>query len=80
MKIGGTITVGELIEELKKFPEDLEVLMAINESSGFPDDRIETYPIEDVFSANVNEPSNPPFEWWYKIGSSDDKVMLYVFP
>lgn len=80
MKAGGTISVGELIEELKKFPDDLEVLMAVNHSAGFSDDCIDTYPIEDVYGDNVTEEHSTPYHWFYKDETNDDKVILYAFP
>lgn len=82
----------ELIEKLKELPEDYDVLMGINKSSGFPTDTIDCYPIEDVtlveniYSHELRENSHhirmdTPYTGWIpEDNKTNNRIVLYVFP
>ena len=55
------MTVQELIDRLKKFDPDLQVLIGIDHSCGFADhDYIDAYYIEHVYRRRLEEPNEPP--------------------
>lgn len=75
--------VKEVIEALKAFPPDIECVLAINESAGFSDDRIDVHPLESVYLDNLEHPKlgTPPIYSYYGLDESNlDKVCFYVFP
>ena len=76
------MTTKELIEKLQKMPQDKECLLAINQSAGFPDDHIDVYPIEAVFTSPWCD--STPLSGYTSEGLPDDPseqyVILYVFP
>ena len=46
------MTTKELIEELQKMPQDKECLLGIDKSAGFPNDHIDVFPVEAVFTSS----------------------------
>ena len=76
------MTVKEVIAKLKAFPPDTECALALNESAGFPDDRIYVYPLESVYLDNLKNPKTgtPPIYSYYGLDENNlDKVFFYVF-
>jgi len=87
------MTTKELIEELQKMPQDKECLLGIDKSAGFPNDHIDVYPVEGVFTTTwkgnminmgVFGCGVPPLSGYTSEGLPDDYseqyVILYVFP
>lgn len=74
------MTVKEVIEKLKAFPPDTECALALNESAGFPDDRINVYPLERVYLDNLKTGTSPIYSYYGLDESNLDKVFFYVFP
>lgn len=79
------MTTKELIEKLQKMPQDKECLLAIDRSGGWPDDDIEVYPIEGVFSRHWHEDGKIPLCGYCEDEGNDEtykeeKVLLYVYP
>ena len=76
------MTTKELIEELQKMPQDKECLLGIDQSAGFPNDHIDVYPVEAVFTSPWC--GSTPLSGYTSKGLPDDYseqyVILYVFP
>lgn len=76
------MTTKKLIEELQKMPQDKECLLGIDKSAGFPDDHIDVYPVEGVFTSPWR--GSTPLSGYTSEGLPDDPseqyVILYVFP
>ena len=76
------MTTKELIEELQKMPQDKECLLGIDKSAGFPDDHIDVFPVEVVFTSPFW--GSTPLSGYTSEGLPDDPskqyVILYVFP
>lgn len=72
----------ELIEKLQKMPQDKECLLGIDRSGGWPNDYIEVYPVEGVFTSPWR--GSTPLSGYTSEGLPDDPseqyVILYVFP
>ena len=77
----GSMKVKEIIEKLNKLPEDLECLLAINQSAGFEDyDHMDVYPIEEVFmEENILKAKPKAMGYWHD-EKENRKVLFYVFP
>ena len=75
------MTVKEIIEKLKCLPEDLECIIAINQSAGFEGyDHMDIYPIDKVFvEDNILEAEPKAVGYWHN-ENEDKKVLFYVFP
>ena len=76
------MTTKELIEKLQKVPQDKECLLGIDRSGGWPNDYIEVYPVEGVFTSPWR--GSTPLSGYTSEGLPDDPseqyVILYVFP
>jgi hypothetical protein len=76
------MTTKELIEELQKMPQDKECLLGIDKSAGFPNDHIDVFPIEEIFTSPWC--GSTPLSGYTSEGLPDDLseqyVILYVFP
>lgn len=76
--------VSELINKLNMFDPDLQVIIGIDRSAGFPDDNIETYNIERVFKRNNKEIDQTPlcgdFDTQPDFDENKDLVVVYSFP
>lgn len=72
--------VKELIQELLKYPQDKECVLAINRSGGFPSsDIIEIYPIEYTYIGETNN-HTPPYSGYFFNKKDSEKVILYCYP
>lgn len=77
------MTVKEVIDILKKLPQDKECVLAIDESAGFPDkDYIQVHPLESVYIDNLKSPViNGTKYSYYGLDENDfEKVLFYTFP
>ena len=73
------MTVKEITDKLREFPDDLECLIAINQSAGFEDyDHLDVYPVEKVFMQSILESEPKAIGYWH--GDDGEKVLFYVFP
>ena len=73
------MTVEELIKELSAYPHNSECIMAINHSAGFPDDKIEIYPVEHTYVGSIDDPDHP-YDGYFEDEENREKVFLYVHP
>lgn len=77
------MTVKEVIDILKKLPQDKECVLAIDESAGFPDeDHIQVHPLESVYIDNLKSPVITKTKYsYYGLDENDlEKVCFYTFP
>ena len=76
------MTTKELIERLQAMPQDKECLLGIDRSGGWPNDYIEVYPVEGIFTSSWR--GSTPLSGYTSEGLPDDPskqyVILYVFP
>jgi len=75
----------ELIKKLQEIPEDLECILAINRSAGFPDDYIEFYPIESVYKDDIYEikettEKDTAYSGYCEEEENPNKIVMYVYP
>lgn len=75
------MTVKEIIQKLNNLPEDLECIIAINQSAGFEDyDHLDVYPIEKVFIEDDILKTEPKAVGYWHNEKDNRKILFYVFP